>query len=223
MHKLLIVVATAAEITPLLKHVGYNTSIKEGLNTIDILNHVDILLTGVGMVNTAYHLGKHINSDYSLIINAGICGAFNRHLAIGQVVLIEKDVLSEMGAENDLSFIPFNEMGLEGGVAFNQQLHNNYTALATIERVSGITVNTVHGNQNSILKVQQHFAADTESMEGAAFFRACEGVQCNYIQLRAISNYVEKRDRSKWNIPLAVETLNIKLLELISEFNHNSN
>jgi futalosine hydrolase len=36
-----------------------------------------------------------------------------------------------------------------------------------------------------------------------------------FVQLRAVSNYVEIRDKSKWNIPLAVENLNIQLIEFI--------
>jgi futalosine hydrolase len=36
-----------------------------------------------------------------------------------------------------------------------------------------------------------------------------------FLQLRSVSNYVEIRDKSKWNIPLAVKQLNDKLKELI--------
>ena len=41
-------------------------------------------------------------------------------------------------------------------------------------------------------------------MEGAAFFAGCRRFN-NYMQIRAVSNRVEKRDKDKWNIPLAIE------------------
>jgi futalosine hydrolase len=38
-------------------------------------------------------------------------------------------------------------------------------------------------------------------------------LQIPCIQLRSISNYVEPRNRSNWNIPLAIKALNDYLLE----------
>jgi futalosine hydrolase len=45
-------------------------------------------------------------------------------------------------------------------------------------------------------------------MEGAAFFYACEEAQVEALQIRCISNYVEKRNRENWNLALAVKNLN---------------
>jgi futalosine hydrolase len=39
------------------------------------------------------------------------------------------------------------------------------------------------------------------------------------IQLRAVSNYVEKRNKDAWNIPLAIENLNKQLIAIINDFN----
>jgi futalosine hydrolase len=52
-------------------------------------------------------------------------------------------------------------------------------------------------------------------MEGAAFFYACReaGVPC--LQIRAVSNYVEKRNRDAWQIGLAVKNLNTFAVELL--------
>ena len=51
-------------------------------------------------------------------------------------------------------------------------------------------------------------------MEGAAFLASC-GHAKHYTQIRAISNYVEKRDKSKWNMPLAIKNLNDFLINFI--------
>jgi len=81
--------------------------------------------------------------------------------------------------------------------------------------VEGVTVNKVHGSQLSIQKVIKQFSPDVESMEGAAVSYVCMQQQIKFIQIRAISNYVEKRNKSAWNIPLAVRNLNIMLQKLV--------
>lgn len=219
MQQLLIVAATEAELSPLLAHYKIQTPLNRGIISLNTEKNIHLLITGVGMVNTAYELGKHLSDNFSLIINAGICGAFNRNLSIGEVVVVKHDILSEMGAENDTEFIEYKNLGLPGRTEFNHRLLSNYQSLQQASPVTGITVNKVHGNEKSIAAVKQLFGADTESMEGAAFFRACENYKADYIQIRTVSNYVEKRNREAWNIPLAIKNLNHKLLEIISEIN----
>ena len=87
-----------------------------------------------------------------------------------------------------------------------------------LRKVTGITVNTVHGNTESIEAIQERINPTVESMEGAAFFYACEEAQVPAIQIRAISNYVEKRSRENWNVPLAVKNLNDWLIANIKKF-----
>jgi futalosine hydrolase len=52
-------------------------------------------------------------------------------------------------------------------------------------------------------------------MEGAAFMFACDQERIPYLQVRAVSNLVEKRNRDRWNIPLAIENLNKKIIEFL--------
>ncbi|HEY9083244.1 MAG TPA: hypothetical protein VIN73_07910, partial [Vicingaceae bacterium] len=81
--------------------------------------------------------------------------------------------------------------------------------------VKGITVNTTHGDETSIAKVKNLFHPQVESMEGAAFLYACllEGISC--LQIRAISNKVERRNKDNWDIKLAVKNLTEKSLAII--------
>ncbi len=53
-------------------------------------------------------------------------------------------------------------------------------------------------------------------MEGAAFFYACREAQVHYVQIRAVSNYVEKRNRDAWQIGLAIKNLNTFAAELLA-------
>jgi futalosine hydrolase len=220
--KFLIVAATQHEIQPLINWLNIAADKTECLvkaNTGDM--DISVLVTGAGMVNTAFNLGKYLNDSYDHVINAGICGAFNRNLKIGEVVNITDDCFSEMGAENDQEFIRYNDLNLGGSNCFMNRVKLDYSWFSDLKEVKGITVNTIHGNEEKIKKTISFFHPDVESMEGAAFFRSCQNIPAKYLQLRAVSNYVEKRDKSKWDIPLAINNVNEFVIKMIRHLNGN--
>ncbi|MGB4776347.1 MAG: futalosine hydrolase [Daejeonella sp.] len=207
--KLLLVVATRAEIEPL--QLQFQDDNKQD----ELLIHkhsVRILTTGVGMVATAFSLGKHLTiNQYDLAINLGIAGSFDFNLALGDVVQITEDTFAELGAENGNEFLTINELGFGENKQLplnNPHLESNQV-LQQLKQVTAITVNKVHGNELSISKMMQGLKPQTESMEGAAFFYACNQTSTPCIQIRAISNHIERRDREKWNIGLAIKNLNM--------------
>jgi futalosine hydrolase len=218
--RILIVAATQAEIEPLFQ-VGSLQSEVWSLKSEDDLelktNDFRLLTTGVGMVATAFALGRHLAvNQYDLAINLGIAGSFDRSLSLGEVVEVTTDMLAELGAEDDEDFIPIDKLGFGESVftasttlsgIFSQNGMDSSNLL--LKQTTGITVNTVHGNEEAIRKVTSRIDAQVESMEGAAFFYACHkaGVPC--LQIRAVSNYVEKRNRDSWQIGLAIKNLNI--------------
>ena len=214
---ILIVSATQFEVKPLLDFLNIKEAeigINKGIATIQE-HSVIVLITGIGMVNTAYMMGKYNKSSYDIVINVGVCGSFNRDLELGELVNITEDVLSELGAENGDTFLTYNELNLEGTHIFKNQFTSKNKYIHQLKEVKGITVNTIHGNETSILKVSSLYNPDIESMEGAAFFAACHQNINNFLQIRAVSNYVETRDKSKWKMPLAIENLNNFLITLL--------
>lgn len=179
----------------------------------------ELLITGVGMVATAFALGRHlVDNKYDLILNLGIAGSFDRDIALGEVIEITSDTFAELGAEDDINFLPIAEMGF-GEATFEPttKLSNLYNLFNTfnLRQATAITVNTVHGNEESIKKVAERLNPQIESMEGAAFFYACKQFNMPCIQIRAVSNYVEKRNRDNWNIGLAVKNLNTFAIEFL--------
>ncbi len=213
---ILIVAATQFEVKPLLDlleikyiHVGLQHSEKVFEN-----KQIQVLITGVGMVNTAYMMGRYSNSLYDLILNVGVCGAFDKTLEIGQLVEVTEDTLSELGAEDGDNFITYDQLNLGGTHIYNSYTNDEFWKINNLKKVKGITVNTVHGNNSSIEKIKKRHHPDVESMEGAAFLASC-GRAKHYTQIRAISNFVEKRDKSKWNMPLAIKNLNDFLINFI--------
>ena len=199
--KILLVAATRAEIALLATH--FHLPDQDFVRTKDF----DILVTGVGMTATAFALGKHLSNHYKLVVNLGIAGAFDRNIPLGTVVNVTTDEFSELGAENGADFLSIDELGFGKSRynAINNLLHDGVEKL---RKVHGITVNKVHGEANSILKVTKQSAATVESMEGAAVIYACEKESLPCLQVRSISNYVEPRNKEKWQIGLAIKNLN---------------
>ena len=91
-------------------------------------------------------------------------------------------------------------------------------ALAQLPSVAGITVNTAHGHEPSIAALQSRCQADVESMEGAAFMYSCMTHQTIFAQVRAISNYIEKRNRDAWKMADAIKNLGHTGMEILNAF-----
>jgi futalosine hydrolase len=186
---------------------------------------VDVLVTGVGMVATAtwcaYALGRE---RYDVALNLGVCGTFDRALEPGSVVHVISDQIAELGAEDGDAFLSLHEMRLldeneppfVGGRLVNQAPPVSAT-LAGLPAVSGITVNTVHGRDQSIAAVTARLGPQVESMEGAAFMYACLVHGQRFAQVRAISNVVERRNREAWKLAEAVASLGAVSLRMLGE------
>ena len=187
----------------------------EELNSVIKTEDLALITTGVGMVATAFALGRHLAShSYNLAINLGIAGSFDRNIALGEVVEVTSDRFSELGAEDGEDFLTIDQLGF-GASTFNSsyQLPANYG----LKKVNAITVNTVHGRDESIANISTDI--QLESMEGAAFFYACQMAGIPAIQIRAVSNYVERRNRDAWQIGLAIKNLNTFAMEFLRREN----
>ncbi len=226
--RILIVSATRLEIRPLLFFLGCTEDELFSIKNFRFRQlHLDILITGVGLMHTAYLLGKTLAcNQYDLAVNLGIAGSFQKTLSIGEVVNITEERVADLGVEGKDSFSDIVELNLLNPNQFpynSGKLVNKTPALihetANLKKVTGISVNKANGNQYNIDKIIQKYHPDVESMEGAAFLYAClhENIPC--LQIRAISNYIEQLNKEAWNIPLAVQNLNetaIKLVNLLA-------
>jgi futalosine hydrolase len=218
--------ATSLEIKPLVSELGKGRVMKNRVTRYKYKNfQIDILVTGVGMVPTAVATTIALTQNiYDAVINAGICGSFNRDIPVGKVLNITSDCFPETGAEDgehflsiiDLKLLDQDEFPFTGGKLINDSVFES-KLIHGLMVSTGITVNTVHGNKQSIVDFLSIHKVDVETMEGAAFMYSCKVLKTRFIQIRSVSNYIEDRDVSKWNIPLAVQNLNQFLLELLNE------
>lgn len=204
--KLLIVAATRDEINLFYTHFNL-----PDLDFVETENF-DVLITGVGMVATAFALGNKLSNRYSKVLNLGIAGSFDYSLPLGTVVQITEDTFIELGAEDGDTFLSIDELGF-GKSQFTTSEKLN------LPLVNSVTVNKVTGNEDSIKQILNRKPIQLESMEGAAVFYACAQLNISCLQVRSISNYIEKRNRENWNIGLAVKNLNNWAIEFISDMN----
>ncbi|MDB4655940.1 futalosine hydrolase [Flavobacteriales bacterium] len=167
------------------------------------------VVTGVGIAATTFCLTKElIANQYDLVINMGIAGSFNPAFKIGDVVQVRSDMFSELGVEDNGKFVPAHEINL---VSTGNMIFRTKSELGGLPKVNGITVNKVHGSASTIEAVFSQFNPDIETMEGAAVAYVCQQFGVPWVQIRAISNRVEPRNRDAWNIPLAIENLHAQV------------
>lgn len=210
MEKVLIVAATYNELKTSSIHFNWPRS-----NFFSNKNY-DVLITGVGITATAFALGKYLNSSsYKMIINLGIAGSLDEQLPLGSLVRVNRDTFSDLGAEDGDNFLSLKELGF-GEISYNSNFIETNEDLSALLVVDGITVNTVHGNKKSIELLKNRIHASTESMEGAAVFYAAAQYQLPVLQVRGISNYVEPRNRERWEINLAINNLNNWLIKYLT-------
>lgn len=209
--KMLIVAATEAEVAPFtayLRNSGRSGTV--------------ILISGVGMTATAYALTKHLASNkYDFVLQVGVAGSYDHTLALGAIVFVTSDQYGDLGAEDHDDYLDIFEMGL---VEKNGTPHTDGRLLTpvmplhekiSLPRVSGLTVNTVSGNEQTISKRHKKFGSQIESMEGAAFHFVCLQEGIAFAQVRAISNYITPRNKSQWKMKEAIINLNKWLINFV--------
>ena len=208
--KIHIAAATIREIEPLIES--------------RLIQDQQLVITGVGGVATAYHLSKVLHQNKpDLAIQAGIAGAFDTQLELGEVVIVKRDRFADLGVEEhgewkdlvDLQLAHENDTPFTEGWLVNGNKNLENYGLRTVDAV---TVNEITTNQTRIRIFTNKYHAALESMEGAAFHFVCLQENVPFIQLRAISNYIGERDKSKWKMDLTIKNLNIALTKLIEQF-----
>jgi futalosine hydrolase len=223
--KVLLVSATTFEVQPTIVDAGYVGTFFSRLGAPGeeySLSSFDCLVTGVGQLQCAAWLSKVLSQrKYDIVIQAGIAGSFTDRYPRRSVVLVEEEIVSDLGAETRDGFLDVFEMGLmsRDQLPFSQGVLRA-PALSCLEglelpRARAITVNRVLSDPRSIAWVEGRYAPDVVSMEGAAFFYTCLMHHIPCVQLRAVSDRVGPRDTSTWDIPGAISALHTELGALL--------
>ena len=205
--QILLIAATEIEIAPVLS---------KGL-------FADTLITGVGVPQTMYHLGKRVHQiDYDLVIQAGIAGSFSEKNNLGDCVIVKQDGFADVGIYEKNNFNSVFDMEFTAKDNFPYQngwLVNNHTIIETIElkKVKAITINMISDQADMAALFIKKYQPDVESMEGAALHYICLQENIPFLQLRSISNFVGERDKSKWRMKEAINNLSVEVKRLINQ------
>lgn len=220
--EILIVASTKFELNQIISQFIFSNKKDQNISSYIFKNlNIDVLISGIGIPSTTYKLTKALSiKKYDLVINVGICGSFNNNLIIGKLVNVIEDQFADIGLTDvNNNFISLFDEGFvfENEFPFkNKKIISPTNYILNVANVTGITVNTSSGNAEQIKIRKQKFNADIETMEGAAVGFVCLLEKVDFMQIRAISNMVEPRNKNNWNIPLAIENLSNLIVDFLA-------
>ena len=166
---------------------------------------VDVLVTGVGMVATAARTrpGSRAQRPTTLRFNFGVCGTFDRCVALGTVVHVTIDRLSELGAEDGERFHLHSDAAR---ACRGRAVASSTTRRPTIRRLRELPAVDWHHRQHrprqraTIAAVAQPAPAAGREHGGRGVCLRLRLSGVPYAQVRAVSNVVERRNRDAWQI-----------------------
>ena len=220
----LICAPTEFELNPFIEHckIKYKqiSFSKFKINSID---EIEILITGVGSVMTTHSLVKYFTlNTTNLAIQAGVAGAFDKNVSLGDVFEVKRDCFADWGAETekedqyldlfDLNLAKKNQYPFTNKMIINQKL-----VFENLKSINGITVNTISSQINRNNFYREKYNAEIETMEGAAFAYSCMMSLVDFGQIRGISNYVGDRDKNNWDLQKAIQNTNQALINWLLE------
>jgi len=213
---ILLVSATQIELADIIEKFGKESFVYNGHRIVP-------LITGMGMVNLAYKLGKFFTKNhFDLAINFGIAGSFAQEIQLGEVVEVVEECYADLGVLSESGFEGMRAMGFVNFYANNQAYYNTIRnpnpSSCNIKKVSGLTLNQISGSQESIIELGKRWKnKQIETMESAAFFQICLEENVPFYSFRAISNYVEPRDKQKWKLQEAIENGEKFIMEFLED------
>lgn len=236
MKPILVIAATKMELSVLIEAAGGAVRSDAACREFyeGMLGPCDVVtaVTGLGKVNTAMGVTMLLERYRpALLINTGCAGAYaGSGLSLGELAVATSEIYGDDGVEIRGGWLSLEDIGLamfekSDKAYFNEiplpdqprekAMHVARTLGQSLTPGKFITVSACSGTAARGRELAARFGAVCENMEGAASAHValCHGVDC--LEIRGISNYVEDRDMSRWDIPLAVERAQTFLLRAI--------
>jgi futalosine hydrolase len=166
----------------------------------------------------AYALAAVQGPARAALVVAGIGGGFAGRAGVGDLVVADRIVHADLGADSPAGFLPVAELGF--GVGEVVCAPDLVTAAAgRTGAVVGpvVTVSTVTGTAAGTAELVRRHDPAAEGMEGAGGWAAAAAYGVPVLEVRAISNLVGPRDRGGWEIPRALAALGQGMTDLLSE------
>jgi len=180
---------------------------------INLLDGIELVITGVGLVEACAVLAERIASapPPDLMIGLGVGGGFG-HSGVGllDICLAESEIIADLGVPSGNRVLPFRGMTAPPPVEFGADrtlLASFNTLLRGLDitpRVGPfVSVNAVTASDKRMEGLFAQYQPVCENMEGAALARVAQGALIPWLEVRCISNLVGRRERGKWQIDAA--------------------
>lgn len=187
-----------------------------------------LVYSGIGPVNTAHALTRAVERQRPrMVLQFGIAGAYvPAGVPVGSIVVASEEIYGDLGVLTPDGWQPADLIGIPVVAGdpprFNrfpldpQRLARVVQLLATPPPASApaapstavhcgpcLTLSQVTGVRTLGDALHRRFGALCESMEGAAAAHVCALYGLPFLEVRGVSNLVEDRDRSRWQIAAA--------------------
>lgn len=179
-----------------------------------------LLVTGVGPVSAAAHLGLALGRENpSGVLCLGVAGTFDPRVAsIGDAAVLNQAVFADYGLFGENGVDPrgiglpqgflggqpvFDRLGLDPDAASER------LALSVPDdwpRLCGLTVSAASGTSARATAMARH-GAILESMEGFALAYAAAQAGVPFLEVRTVSNLVGSRAAHDWDLDGALDAL----------------
>ncbi|WP_457552397.1 futalosine hydrolase [Desulfobacula sp.] len=228
---LLILCATPFEIAHFIRlHPGDSKRLtRTGLIIISGKVHhktYDLMITGPGVFNAAHALTVYLEtSSPALVLQTGIGGIFRQTgLNIGDLAVASQEHYIHTGIQTDClenNPLPFDLIKTDPltrkGIYFFEQDRVDHTLeilsrtfpanKIKITKGAFITVSAITSSIEQADRLYLAFSPVMEAMEGAASAHIARCYDIPLMEIRSGSNFVGERDKSKWDMDLAVKQL----------------
>lgn len=188
----------------------------------------DVCLAGFGPASAAARTAAALSAgDYALVISAGIGGGFPGKAEIGSVVVANRMIAADLGAETPDGFLSVDELGFGSSVIVPDEgivqtlVEKMKSSGIPVHSGSILTVTTGTGSAETTAALTARYSdAAAEGMEGFGVATAAGLWDIPVLEIRTISNAVGPRDRSAWRMKeafAALETTAAMIRRLFTE------
>jgi len=225
-NPVLITASTEKELSLLVRELGATLIDDTGPHTVwkaDLpARSVCLALTGIGKVNAAI-VATHMIERFrpSLTVNTGCGGAYSGSgLSVGELAVATVEIYGDEGVLTVDGWHTLEIIGIPSVERKGNRYSNEFplsmeqsakvfqfaSSLGLpVKRGKFVTVSTCSGTSRRGDELEKRFGGICENMEGAAVAHAALLYDTPFLEVRGISNMVEDRDISKWDIPRSVE------------------
>jgi futalosine hydrolase len=179
--------------------------------------------TGIGMLASGVKLTQLAATHKpDLIIQMGIAGSYSKKEPLGKVMVVASESIADLGVREKGSFKDLFESQLlkDNEAPFKKRKLTNpairsFNVLKT-DMVAAVTINEITTSPKRIKEIIATHNPVLESMEGAALHYVGSLTKTPFIQIRAISNYVGERNKTKWKLKESIEQLEAYVLTYLA-------